>query len=50
MDALADDPHLGFFVGAMIPGKENGFDVEGLAFYQNRIFLGLRGPVLRGGL
>ena len=48
MDALADDPHLGFFVGAMIPGKENGFDVEGLAFYQNRIFLGLRGPVLRG--
>lgn len=48
MDALADDPHLGFFVGAMIPGKENGFDVEGLAIFQNRIFLGLRGPVLRG--
>lgn len=48
MDALADDPHLGSFVGATIPGKENGFDIEGLAVYQNRIFLGLRGPVLRG--
>lgn len=48
MDALADDPHLGTYVGAAIPGKENGFDIEGLAVYQNRIFLGLRGPVLRG--
>lgn len=48
MDALADDPHLGYFVEATIPGKENGFDIEGLAVYQNRIFLGLRGPVLRG--
>ncbi len=48
MDALASDPHLGSFVGAAIPGKENGFDIEGLAVYKNRIFLGLRGPVLRG--
>jgi hypothetical protein len=48
MDALANDPHLGYFVGAKIPGKENGFDIEGLAVYQDRIFLGLRGPVLRG--
>lgn len=48
MDALADDPHLGIYVAAAIPGKENGFDIEGLAVYQNRIFLGLRGPVLRG--
>lgn len=48
MDALKDDPHLGFFVGAEIPGKDNGFDIEGIAVYQNRIFLGLRGPVLRG--
>ena len=48
MDALADDSHLGSFVGAAIPGKENGFDIEGLAIHQNRIFLGLRGPVLRG--
>ncbi|BCL34673.1 DUF3616 domain-containing protein [Nostoc sp. MS1] len=48
MSALADDPHLGFFVLAAIPGKDNGFDVEGLAVYENKLFLGLRGPVLRG--
>ncbi|WP_017654225.1 DUF3616 domain-containing protein [Fortiea contorta] len=48
MTALADDPHLGFFVKAAIPGKDNGFDIEGIAIDQNRIFLGLRGPVLRG--
>ncbi|HEY9802346.1 MAG TPA: DUF3616 domain-containing protein [Leptolyngbyaceae cyanobacterium] len=48
MSALADDPHLGFFVEAAIPGKDNGFDVEGLAVYENKLFLGLRGPVLRG--
>jgi Protein of unknown function (DUF3616) len=46
--ALANDPHLGLFIKAEIPGKDNGFDVEGLAIYKNRIFLGLRGPVLRG--
>ena len=46
--ALVDDPHLGFFVKAAIPGKDNGFDIEGIAIYQDRIFLGLRGPVLRG--
>ncbi|MBE9004178.1 DUF3616 domain-containing protein [Fortiea sp. LEGE XX443] len=48
MAALANDPHLGSFIKAAIPGKDNGFDIEGLAIYQNRIFLGLRGPVLRG--
>jgi Protein of unknown function (DUF3616) len=48
MEALANDPHLGFFVQAAIPGKDNGFDIEGIAVYQSRIFLGLRGPVLRG--
>jgi Protein of unknown function (DUF3616) len=48
MEALADDPHLGFFVKAAIPGKDNGFDIEGITVYQNKIFLGLRGPVLRG--
>jgi len=31
-----------------IPSKDNGLDVEGLAVSGNRIFLGLRGPVLRG--
>jgi hypothetical protein len=45
---LKDDPHLGAFVTTAIPGKENGFDIEGIAVQQNRIFLGLRGPVLRG--
>ncbi len=48
MDALVDDAHLGAFVQATIPGKENGFDIEGLAVYKGRTFLGLRGPVLRG--
>jgi Protein of unknown function (DUF3616) len=43
---LADDPHLGPFL--TIPSKENGFDVEGLAVRGNRVWLGLRGPVLRG--
>jgi hypothetical protein len=48
MDALSTDPHLGYFVSATIPGKDNGFDIEGIVIYQNRLFLGLRGPVLRG--
>ena len=48
MEALAEDPHLGAFIKAAIPGKDNGFDIEGIAVVQNRIFLGLRGPVLRG--
>lgn len=46
--ALADDPHLGLFIKAAIPGKDNGFEIEGIGIYQNRIFLGLRGSVLRG--
>lgn len=48
IDALQTDPHLGAFIQAKIPGKDNGFDIEGIAVEQNRIFLGLRGPVLRG--
>ncbi|HEY9301784.1 MAG TPA: DUF3616 domain-containing protein [Phormidium sp.] len=47
-EALADDPHLAPFLASEIPSKENGFDIEGLAVYQDKIFLGLRGPVLRG--
>jgi hypothetical protein len=43
---LTDDPHLSPFL--TIPSKENGFDVEGLAVRGSRIWLGLRGPVLRG--
>lgn len=45
-DLLADDPHLGAYLS--IPGKDNGFDIEGLAVDGNRLLLGLRGPVLRG--
>jgi len=45
-EALADDEHLGPFLA--IPGKDNGFDIEGLAVAGDRVFIGLRGPVLRG--
>jgi len=57
IEALLDDPHLGLFLsrasgkkdpGVPVASKENGFDVEGLAVFGPRIFLGLRGPVLRG--
>ena len=44
--ALAKDPHFGPYMA--IPGKDNGFDVEGLAVDGRRMLLGLRGPVLRG--
>ncbi|MGA0531732.1 DUF3616 domain-containing protein [Hansschlegelia sp. KR7-227] len=43
---LASDVHLGPFL--QIPSKDNGFDVEGMAVAGDRVFLGLRGPVLRG--
>ena len=56
--ALRGDPHLGPFLQPVcadregrptaLPGKDNGFDLEGLAVAGERIFLGLRGPVLRG--
>jgi len=54
--ALRDDRHFGRFVPRRasgqsidgIPSKDNGFDVEGLAVSGNRVFVGLRGPVLRG--
>jgi Protein of unknown function (DUF3616) len=45
-DLLADDPLIGPFVP--IPGKDNGLDVEGIAVSGDRVYLGLRGPVLRG--
>ena len=47
-DALKDDSHLGLFLSVPIPSKENGFDIEGLAVRGDRVFIGLRGPVLRG--
>lgn len=43
---IAADKHLRDFL--CIPGKDNGFDIEGLAVIGKRILLGLRGPVLRG--
>lgn len=44
--AIKHDPHLGAFLS--IPGKDNGFDIEGLAVKGQTLFIGLRGPVLRG--
>ncbi|HSO41550.1 MAG TPA: DUF3616 domain-containing protein [Rhodospirillales bacterium] len=45
-DALARDIHVGRFVD--VPSKENGLDIEGIAVRGERVFLGMRGPVLRG--
>lgn len=61
-EMLCDDPLLGPYVRTFdnghgervsIPGKDNGFDIEGIvvrpgADGASRVFLGLRGPVLRG--
>lgn len=44
--ALAGDEHLDRFLD--LPAKENGVDIEGLVVRGERVFLGLRGPVLRG--
>ena len=46
MQVLASDIHLKPFM--QIPGKDNGLDIEGLALDKEKIFIGLRGPVLRG--
>lgn len=43
---LKKDEHLGPFLD--LPCKENGFDVEGIAAEGLRVWIGLRGPVLRG--
>ncbi|MEO0819182.1 MAG: DUF3616 domain-containing protein [Pseudomonadota bacterium] len=45
-DWLAKDPLLAPFLA--IPSKENGLDIEGLAARGDTVWLGLRGPVLRG--
>ncbi len=44
--ALRDDDHIGEYMA--IPSKDNGFDIEGLTAVGERVFLGLRGPVLNG--
>ena len=43
---LRRDEHLAPFLA--IPGKDNGLDIEGIAVSGDRVYLGLRGPVLRG--
>jgi hypothetical protein len=43
---LRKDPLLSPFLG--VPAKENGLDVEGIAVDGERVWLGLRGPVLSG--
>jgi len=45
---LKEDSHLKPFISAGIPSKDNGLDIEGLVVRGNKLFLGLRGPVLRG--
>jgi hypothetical protein len=45
LDAIRRDEHLKPFVA--LPGKDNGFDIEGLAVRGLRVWVGLRGPVLR---
>lgn len=47
-ELLKEDRHLQPFINAAIPSKDNGLDIEGLAVKGNKLFLGLRGPVLRG--
>jgi hypothetical protein len=42
-EALSTDAHLKDFLP--LPGKDNGFDIEGLAVVGERVFVGLRGPV-----
>ena len=45
-DLIADDEHLAPFLA--IPSKDNGLDVEGIAVHGDSLYIGLRGPVLRG--
>lgn len=45
-EVLENDEHFKHFM--KIPGKDNGFDIEGLAVSTDKIYLGIRGPVLRG--
>jgi hypothetical protein len=49
---LASDPLFSGFVprssAKAIPSKDNGLDIEGMAVSGDRVFVGMRGPVLRG--
>ncbi len=46
VDLLRADAHIAPFLA--IPGQDNGFDIGGLAVVGDRLYVGLRGPVLRG--
>jgi hypothetical protein len=46
IEILENDEILAPF--SSIPGKENGIDIEGLAIRDGTLFVGFRGPVLRG--
>ena len=46
VDLLRADAHLAPFLP--IPARDNGIDVQGLAAVGGRLYIGLRGPVLRG--
>jgi hypothetical protein len=54
ISALKKDDYFAPFLAELtmnhpaLPGKDNGFDIEGLAIKGDQILLGLRGPVLRG--
>jgi hypothetical protein len=41
---LGADPHIGPFMD--LPSKENGLDIEGMALFRRKIYLGMRGPVV----
>ena len=47
-ELLSEDRHLKPFISSSIPSKDNGLDIEGLIVQKDKLFLGLRGPVLRG--
>ena len=48
LQAIKNDPIFKPFMKGNIPSKDNGLDIEGIAVKENKVFLGLRGPVLRG--
>jgi hypothetical protein len=48
IEVLKDDPYIGEILAINLPGKDNGFDIEGLLVRGEKILIGLRGPVLRG--
>jgi hypothetical protein len=45
-EAMRDDPLIGPFT--KVPAKEGGIDMEGIAVANDRIALGMRGPVICG--